>query len=250
MALVLRLARLAVFLAGALAAVRGESLAQPREGRAPGDFAFYMLSLSITPSFCAMSPRNGELPECRQGSDAAYRAAPLSVHGLWPNKERVSVNMQPQFCAATPLGPLPPELAQQLRRVMPGMESGLERHEWSRHGTCSGLAPDAYFSTIVRLADRANATVGAALRDAGMLGQQVRIDDLLAAVAGKDPAIAPAVVVYGRLARGAEQRAYIEEIRLALAKDFTPEPVESVGMRHNSGCPGGAGFLPAGFAGR
>lgn len=38
--------------------------------------------------------------------------------------------------------------------------------------------------------------------------------------------------------------ALIEEVRITLSKDFGPVPVERVGMRQNSGCPQGAGFLP------
>jgi ribonuclease I len=29
---------------------------------------------------------------------------------------------------------------------MPGAESCLERHEWYKHGTCSGISADAYFA--------------------------------------------------------------------------------------------------------
>ena len=114
-----------------------------------------------------------------------------------------------------------------------------------------GLTPDAYFAAVVRLAERANSTIGAALRDNGMEGREVRIDDLLAAVAAKDAALAPAVVVNCRFSRrqeGRESRAYIAEIRVVLAKDFSPLPAEQAGYGQNSGCPGRAGFLPAGFA--
>ena len=45
-------------------------------------------------------------------------------------------------------------------------------------------------------------------------------------------------------------RAYVQEIRLVLSKDFVPEPAERVGFGQNSGCPGKAGFLPGGFAGK
>ncbi len=85
-----------------------------------------------------------------------------------------------------------------------------------------------------------------------MLGREVRIDELLTAIAAKDPAVAPAVVVSCRFPQGqveAEARANIVEIRLVLSKDFTPQTVEQVGFRHNSGCPHGAGFLPGGFKG-
>ncbi len=228
--------------------------AQPaaEDGDAPGVFDYYLMSFTIAPSFCALSSRNAEKQECRDATDAAYREMPLTVHGLWPNRERVSVNLQPQYCAAGPLGRLPSALRTQLARYMPGVADGLDRYEWRRHGGCSGLAPAAYFGRIVALATRADATIGAALREGGLLGRELRLDDLLAAVAAKDPALAPALVMSCRFSRRqgeAESRAYVAEIRLVLTKDFTPEPAERVGMGQNSGCPNRTGFLPGGFAG-
>ena len=171
---------------------------------------------------------------------------PLTVHGLWPNRERVSVNLQPQYCAGPPLGRLSPALREKLAHVMPGVADGLERYEWRRHGTCSGLTPEAYFSAVVRLAEQADATIGAALRDGGMLGHEMKVDDLIAAVAAKDASLAAAMVVSCRFPRedGGSSRAYVQEIRLVLSKDFSPEPAEHVGFGQNSGCPGKAGFLP------
>ncbi len=230
------------------------SLGQPvgeREQDRPGAFDFYLMSFSIAPSFCALSPRNAEKQECHDGTDEGYRAIPLTVHGLWPNRERVSVNQQPQYCSEERLGRLPPELRAQLARYMPSSADGLDTYEWRRHGTCSGLAPEVYFGTIVRLAEQANATIGAVLRDSGAMGRELRIDDLVAAVAAKDPALASAIVVTCRFPRGeeAERRALVEEIRVVMTKDFKPAEAERVGFRQNSGCPGRAGYLPAGFAG-
>lgn len=233
----------------------GLAAAQPgpaRDQDRPGAFDFYLMSFTIAPSFCALSARYAEKQECRAATDAEYRATPLTVHGLWPNRERVSVNLQPQFCDGPQFGRLSPALRTKLARAMPGVADGLDRYEWRRHGACSGLSPDAYFTAVVRLAERANATIGAALRDGGMLGQEVRVDDLLAAVAAREPALAAAMIVSCRFPRedGGAARAYVEEIRLVVSKEFAPEPAERVGFGQNSGCPNRAGFLPGGFAGR
>ncbi len=236
-----------------LAAVPGHGRAQSdrsRDGGPPGAFDHYLMSFSIAPSFCSLSRRNAEKRECADATDAAYRATPLTVHGLWPNRDRVSVNEQPQYCAGPPLAPLPPATRAALDRYMPGVADGLERYEWKRHGSCSGLSTDAYFAQVVALAARANETIGAALRDGKMLGREVRLDELLSAVAAKDPALAPAVIMYCRFSRRqgeAESRAYVAEIRIVLSKEFTPLPAETVGMGQNSGCPGRAGFLPGGY---
>ena len=241
---------LVALLAVCLARTAAAQPAEARDGDPPGAFDYYLMSFTIAPSFCALSARNAEKQECRDATDAAYRETPLTVHGLWPNRERMSVNRQPQYCAGPQFGRLPPGLREPLARYMPGSADGLDRYEWRRHGACSGMAPDAYFGEIVQLAERANQTIGAALRDGGMLGREVRLDDLLTAVKAKDPSLAPAIVMNCRFSRrqdGNESRAYIAEIRIVLSKDFAPEPAERVGFGQNSGCPGGAGFLPGGF---
>ena len=209
-----------------------------------GGFDYYLLSLSVAPSFCALSPANQAKTECRMLTDAAYRRTPLTVHGLWPNRAYASVNRQPQHCPGPPLTRLPPDLQAQLQRLMPG-GPGLARHEWERHGTCSGLSPEAYFATLVRLAQSADTVVGGVLRDDGLLGRNVRVADLLAGVATRDPALARALVISCRFARGGDDdRALIDEIRIPLSKDLAPIPAGSVGLGQNSGCPQGAGFLP------
>lgn len=231
-------------------AVGAEQPADQRDGGPPGMFDYYLMSFTIAPAFCALSPRNAEKRECAEATDAAYRATPLTVHGLWPNRERVSVNQQPQYCAGPPLERLPAALRDSLARYMPGMADGLERYEWRRHGSCSGLAPEAYFGAVAKLAAQADGTIGAALRDGGMLGREVTLDELLRAVAAKDASLAPAIVMYCRFSRardGADSRAYIAEIRVVLSKEFAPMPAEKVGFGQNSGCPGRAGFLPGGF---
>jgi ribonuclease T2 len=212
---------------------------------AAGAFDYYLLSLSIAPSFCALSPANNARSECRNLAEADYRQMPLTVHGLWPNRAFASVNRQPQHCPGPPLPALPDDLQAQLGRVMPG-GPGLERHEWSTHGTCSGLSPQTYFGALVRLARNANDTIGGVLRDNGLLGKNVRTADLLAGVAARDPALARATIVSCRFPRGGANngRALIEEIRIVLSKDFAPLPAASVGLGQNSGCPQGGGFLP------
>jgi ribonuclease T2 len=209
-----------------------------------GDFDYYLLSLSVAPSFCALSPRNQAKDECRTLTAAAFQQTPLTVHGLWPNRAGVSVNRQPMDCAGPPLDQLSAPLQGELNRYMPG-GPGLERYEWRKHGACSGLAPESYFADVVRLAHKADETIGTVLREQGMLGRTVRIADLLAAVARQDAALAAAIVVDCRFPRGGGE-ALIDEIRVTLSKDLAPIPARSVGLGQNSGCPRGAGFLPAG----
>lgn len=216
--------------------------ARPRHsGPAPGRFDYYLLSLSLAPSFCMLSPTHQASPECHRLTPEAFRQTPLTVHGLWPNLAGASVNEEPHDCAAPPFR-ISDALERQLARYMPG-GPGLAEHEWRKHGTCSGLPPEAYFSRIVSLAQHANDVIGGAMRDGNMLGNTLRISDLLRAVAAREPALAAAIVVDCRIPRGGGD-ALVEEIRVALSKDFAPRPVTQLGLGQNSGCPRGAGRVP------
>lgn len=207
-----------------------------------GGFDYFLLSLSIAPSFCALSPANQAKQECRTLTGADFRQTPLTVHGLWPNRANVSVNLQPHDCEGPPFGELPEATEAELRRYMPG-GPGLARYEWRKHGACSGMSPETYFATLADLARKANATIGGVMREQGMLGQRLRISDLLSAVAARDPALAAAIVVDCRQPRGGGE-ALVDEIRVVLSKDLRPMPALSVGLGQNSGCPRGVGLVP------
>src|SRR5579862_3487496 len=61
----------------------GVALAQGRRANEPGNFDFYVLSLSWSPSFCdAGAARAQDNPEC------GPRPYAFVVHGLWPQYER------------------------------------------------------------------------------------------------------------------------------------------------------------------
>jgi len=212
------------------------------EAQGAGGFDYYLLSLSIAPSFCALSPHNAASAECRALTPASYHATPLTVHGLWPNRSFVSAGRQPQHCPAAPFAPLPSGLQSALDRYMPG-GAGLERHEWERHGSCSGLSETDYFAAILRLARTADDSLGATLRQRGLFGSEVRVDALRVGLAQRDPGLAAALVVSCRSPRGGG-RALVDEIRLTVGRDLAPIPAARVGLGANSGCPSGAGFLP------
>ncbi len=230
---------------------------------ATGNFDYYLLSLSIAPSFCALDSGRGEKAECVAPSDAAYRETPLTVHGLWPNRIGVGVRNQPQDCEGPPLSALPDGLRADLVHYMPGAADGLDRYEWRKHGACSGLGPVAYFGAVVGAARDANRTIGAAMQAHGMFGRRVGVQELLDAVAETNSALAHSIVVDCRFApkrSGASASvAFISEIRVLLTRDFASDvsetgwgpnvfvPLSEAGFRANSGCPGGAGFLPKGF---
>jgi ribonuclease T2 len=105
----------------------------------PGQFDFYVLSLSWSPSFCAeAAERHGG-----QASGMQCGARPYSfvVHGLWPQYEKGF----PEYCQQ-PSPRLYRGIVSSMLDLMPAPH--LIYNEWDKHGTCSGLSPRAYFDAI------------------------------------------------------------------------------------------------------
>lgn len=111
--------------------------AAPALAASPGDFSFYVLSLSWSPSFCATARHPAA--ECSQRRG-------FVVHGLWPQDARGF----PEYCSHE-RGPSRRQ-ARALRDLMP--DPALIVHEWRAHGTCSGLNPERFFETLRRAAAR------------------------------------------------------------------------------------------------
>ena len=122
-----------------LFALIGEVAGQIRQHGTPGQFDFYVLSLSWSPSYCeATEDRTGGRTRDRQCSGRPFA---FVVHGFWPQHERGF----PSDCKVPP-----PRLARaivdDMLDIMPSPR--LVFHEWDRHGTCSGLPPRAYFDLV------------------------------------------------------------------------------------------------------
>jgi len=64
----------------------GGASAQDRRQNAPGEFDFYVLSLSWSPSFCEEASERGN--EGRSQAQCGGRPFSFVVHGLWPQYER------------------------------------------------------------------------------------------------------------------------------------------------------------------
>lgn len=130
-------------LAAALLVLAAVLPAPAQQRGVPGEFDFYVLSLSWSPSYCeAAGDRRGRDLQCSRGRPFAF-----VVHGLWPQYERG----YPVECIA-PAPWLPEGLIRSALELMPAR--GLVIHEWRRHGTCSGVEPAAYFDTVRRARDR------------------------------------------------------------------------------------------------
>ncbi|PDT77740.1 ribonuclease T2 [Bradyrhizobium sp. C9] len=114
--------------------------AQDRRQNAPGEFDFYVLSLSWSPSFCEAASERGNNG---RGTQAQCGGRPYSfvVHGLWPQYERGF----PEYCQR-PSPRLARNIMTSMLDLMPA--PGLIYNEWDKHGTCSGLGERAYFEAI------------------------------------------------------------------------------------------------------
>ena len=116
----------------------GMASAQDRRQNAPGEFDFYVLALSWSPSFCEAAAERG-----RSGRSQVQCERPYSfvVHGLWPQYERGF----PEYCQR-PSPRLDRNIMTSMLDVMPA--PGLIFNEWDKHGTCSGLGARTYFESI------------------------------------------------------------------------------------------------------
>src|ERR1700704_5053197 len=123
-----------------LAFAAGTASAQDRRQNAPGEFDFYVLSLSWSPSFCEEASERGGSERSTQ-SQCGGRPFSFVVHGLWPQYERGF----PDYCQR-PSPRLDRNIVTSMLDLMPA--PGLIYNEWDKHGTCSGLSARAYFETI------------------------------------------------------------------------------------------------------
>jgi ribonuclease T2 len=137
------------------------------EGRA-GAFDYYMLALSWSPTYCASPAGRDDAHQC--GSARRYD---FVVHGLWPQYR----DGWPQYCDSDAY--LSDALVDAMLDIMPSRR--LVRHQWNKHGTCTGLAPEDYFALTRRLHDEI--TVPARYIDPGatvVVSLQLFVDDFLA----------------------------------------------------------------------
>lgn len=101
-----------------------------------GRFDYYVLALSWSPTYCAESDdAERDALQCR-----AQRPFAFVVHGLWPQFERGF----PSECP-TRLRGVEDDLQNSMLDIMPSR--GLIRHQWRKHGVCSGLDQRGYFNT-------------------------------------------------------------------------------------------------------
>ncbi|MDW3224447.1 MAG: ribonuclease T2 [Paracoccaceae bacterium] len=104
------------------------------EGERPGEFDYYVLSLSWSPNWCALEGDARDSPQCEAREDHGW-----ILHGLWPQFERGF----PSYCNTTERNP-----SRAMTAAMTDImgTSGLAWHQWKKHGRCTGLEAQDYYA--------------------------------------------------------------------------------------------------------
>jgi ribonuclease T2 len=206
-----------LLLNGAAAFARHHHRAKPATGT-PGQFDYYILTLSWSPSYC--------LSHQQDTAQCGGKGYGFVLHGLWP---QFDAGNWPEFCSAD--APLPPDAQQLGNTLYP--DPALMRHEWQRHGTCSGLDAMAYFRT----ADRAQAAVRLpAAFQAPRRDQSLSAEQIASAFHASNPLI-PADGLIVACSRGE-----LSEVRICLTRDLM---ARSCGRGVHDSCPAAPVNIPA-----
>lgn len=108
-----------------------------------GQFDYYTLVLSWSPTYCASEARPGD-PQCSR----TERPYAFVLHGLWPQYERGF----PESCRTRERPFVPDRVISQMMDIMPSRS--LVIHEYRKHGTCSGLNPEQYYALSRQLFEK------------------------------------------------------------------------------------------------
>lgn len=175
-----------------------------RASVAPGDFDYYVLALSWSPGYCALSAGSRDREQCESGAGLGF-----VVHGLWPQRDGALI----ADCEAG-LRPPSRSIVFSVRDLYPS--EGLARYQWRKHGGCTGLSPAAYFADV-RRAREAVVTPPDFPHSAARLAPE----DVLRAFREANPRLRPG------MASVSCPKGVLQEVRICLSKDlrdFMPCP--------------------------
>jgi ribonuclease T2 len=120
-------------------------------------FDFYVFACEWAGSVC-------ESENC--SDDEGVSTEFWNIHGLWPSDGNEGLN----FCSNEQFNPeLLSSLTNELNLYWSGLYSSansFHSHEWEKHGTCSGMSQETFFSTVLNLAQ--NLAVYQALENSGI----------------------------------------------------------------------------------
>ena len=146
----------------------------------------FVLAVSWQPAFCET---HRDKLECLTQTPQRFDATALALHGLWPQpKGATYCNVEPKTKAKDKAGDwdkLPASTLSasnwaMLQKIMPGTQSYLNRHEWIKHGSCSGMSQTRYFRSSAKLLALVNRSAVAKLLKS-RVGKLVMRKDIVAA---------------------------------------------------------------------
>jgi len=197
-----RIGRTAALAAFIFAVALGPAPAQDRRQNQAGQFDFYVLALSWSPSFCAAAEERspGRAPPDQCGE----RPYSFVVHGLWPQYEKGF----PEYCQQ-PTPRLDRSIVSSMLDLMPSTR--LIFHEWDRHGTCAGLPAHAYFDQVRKA--RAMMKIPAEYLEAKS-PREISAGEIEDAFIAANPGLTP-----GAVSITCDSKR-VSEVRVCLTKDF------------------------------
>jgi ribonuclease T2 len=184
----------------------------------------YILAVNWQPAFCELNTR---VRECRDQRPNSFEATNFALHGLWPQprgNEYCDVTNRDRIASQNgrwrDLPPLDLTIAQrrELEQVMPGSLSGLDRHEWVKHGSCYDGGQREYYADSLDLMLALNTSEVSELFEAN-IGKRITLVDIRAAF---DRAFGRGAGE--RVAMDCEQdgnRTLITELRIALTGEIS-----------------------------
>lgn len=103
------------------------------EGEPAGEFDYFVMALSWSPTWCALEGDRRGSPQCDPKADNGW-----VLHGLWPQYEAG----WPSYC---PTGARNPSRADTRDEADLFGSPGNAWHQWNKHGRCSGLTAEDYY---------------------------------------------------------------------------------------------------------
>ncbi|MBT0958887.1 ribonuclease T2 [Alphaproteobacteria bacterium KMM 3653] len=173
------------------------------DGEPAGQFDYYVLALSWSPTFCTLEGAARGNPQCDAGKDHGW-----VLHGLWPQNHRG----WPSYCRTTARDPSRAD-TREMVDIMGS--SGSAWHQWKKHGRCSGLASDDFFALARQAYD--GVTRPEVFRK---LPKDIKLPASVVEEAWikANPSLKPDMLTVTC------KSGHIQEVRICLSKDLSPVP--------------------------
>jgi ribonuclease T2 len=192
-----------------------ESFDRPERANVAGEFDYYTLVMSWSPTHCLDAEHERDDAQCARRDGLRYG---FLLHGLWPQFERG----YPERCRVRGRPFVPEPVINQMLDIMPN--KGLIIHEYREHGTCSGLNPGQYYALARQLFSRVR--IPKRFENPSE-SQFVAPRDLLGEFLRANPGLKPDMIAIGC---GGGNR--LRDVRICLTRDGRPR---SCGQNENRG---------------